>query len=73
MVEEERAVSLFGKLFVLIVLGSIVLVYVLLPYINGMTGPYRTVTYVTKEVVVPEENNDWKEQPLFDRNGNVIE
>jgi hypothetical protein len=72
VVEKEGIVSLLGKLFALIVLGSIILVYVLLPYINGMTGPYRTITYVTKKVVVHNENDAWKERPLLDRNGNVI-
>jgi hypothetical protein len=72
VVEEEGTVNLFGKLFVLIVLGSIIFVYVVLPYINGMTGPYRTITYITRKIIIPGENAAWKEQPLLDRNGNVV-
>ncbi|MDR3223980.1 MAG: hypothetical protein LBT03_00100 [Holosporales bacterium] len=41
-------------------------------YINGMTGPYCTIAYVTKMTVVHKRNDDWKESPLIDRNGNVV-
>jgi uncharacterized membrane protein len=64
--------NLLSKIFIIVVLCAVAAVYVILPYINGMTGPYRVITYTTQKLVVPEENNDLKYQPLFDRNGNVI-
>jgi hypothetical protein len=63
---------LLSKAIVVIMLCAVIAVYAILPYINGMTGPYRVVTYTVKKVVVPERNDDWKDRPIRDGKGNVV-
>jgi hypothetical protein len=72
MVEEAWVVILFGKLLALIIISANIFVYVILPYINSMTGPYYTVTYTTRRIVKPEPVKEPWELELYDRNGNVI-